>query len=245
MPAPDKKVTFALAATAAVAIAVVASNLASPSVARPAAAPPTQARTVPAAAAADARDREEGQVERLENTPSPPAVAAASAPAKDPQLLVDEAFRSFKGFAMKRGITLPEGLQFPADKNQELCEAYRICHERIVELEAQRQPILSQILQEKLRLDQAEHPIHPQLVTDPEQQRAATLAMRVARQPTRPHQSVSVGGAGSRVDIVRIDETEDARLPGIYASIDQAVDTFVDWVSTQLAIAGHPLPARR
>jgi hypothetical protein len=54
-----------------------------------------------------------------------------------------------------------------------------------------------------------------------------------------------VGGAGSRVDIVRIDETEDARLPGIYASIDQAVDTFVDWVSTQLAIAGHPLPARR
>jgi hypothetical protein len=245
MPAPDKKVTFALAATAAVAIAVVASNVASPTVARPAAAPPTLARTVSPRPAADASDREEGKVERSDNTPPLPVAAAASVPAKDPQLLVDEAFGFFKSKARTMGITLPEDLQFPADKNQELCEAYRICHERIVELEAQRQPIISQILEEKRRLGQAEHPIHPQLVTDPEQQRAATLAMRVARQPTRPHQSVSVGGAGSRVDIIRIDETEDARLPGIYASLDQAVDTFVDWVSTQLAIAGHPLPARR
>jgi hypothetical protein len=55
---------------------------------------------------------------------------------------------------------------------------------------------------------------------------------------------VIVGGAGPRVDIIRVNEGEDARLPPLYARSDRLRADFFAEVQRLLASAGIALHQR-
>lgn len=214
----------------------------------------TAPETKPSPAPVPLRSRPPENIERVQEVKPdrevvPPTVAATNPAAQNPQIdlgpRVREAIFAFGNIARKRSINLPKDLELPAEKNAELLAALQEMEERMKALQATRQPIINQIVDEKRASGRVEHPAHPQLIEDPKAQREATRALIEARKPTREGQIVIVGGAGPRIDIFRIDEDEDARLPGFNEAMRTEEDNYFNRVALLFATAGVVLDMRR
>jgi len=200
--------------------------------------PPVQVQPVPAATPTDAPDDRQALPDPVAQGPAPIGTVSQRA------THLSEARGLFLSMAKENGIDCPPDLAVPEAVQDAVCSAYDAYLAAANEVQKVRQPIVSRILDEKLARGDAEHLANWSALKDPGEIADAKKALKAARQPTAAHQTVIVGGAGPRVDIIRVNERDDARLPPLYARFDRLRADYFAEMQRLLASAGITLHQR-
>jgi hypothetical protein len=198
---------------------------------------PVQVQAVPAAAPTDSESRQ--------RVPDPVGQTQARTDAAMQDAGLRDAKSLFLQIAKEKGLACPRDLAVPEAAQDAVCSAYAEYSAAVDEVEKTRRPIVQSIVDDKLARGDAEHLANWSALKDPGEIAIAQKALKAARQPTAPHQWVIVGGAGPRVDIIRVNEGEDPRLPPLYARFDQSRADFFAAVQRLLASSGIVLQPRR
>jgi hypothetical protein len=176
------------------------------------------------------------------------AVSNASLAAETPLDLMEAAkivnseFGYWIGLARKAGLSdVPEDLRAPASSMVAIASEYLKYHRATQAVETVRVPTVDSIADRKAAVGNAELYDHPEGMQDPAAKRAAEQAIRAARKPTRPGQSVIVGGDSGRIRIVRVDLSDDPSLLSLQQAFEEAQRTYIQ--NVYMIVAPH-LPNR-
>ena len=128
-----------------------------------------------------------------------------------------------------------ESEELPEDVRGVLEEAATEFLHEIREIDARRMTILEPLRAAKRASGAVKRFPHPSKIEDAAERARVAQAFRDAKQPTRAHQSVSSGGNGTSIYVLRIDAHEHPDLPAVWREIDAAEERYVARLTPLLA----------
>jgi len=155
---------------------------------------------------------------------------------RESALVVREEFGQWMKMADDAGIAkVPDGFVVPT----ELYDAFAAAHGRyeaaLKTIDAVRMPIVHRLVEQRIASGAYEQCQNPESLTDAAAAKIAKAALRAARKPTVPDQSVTVSGDAMTFRIVRVNPTDDPVLPALYETVAAAKREYLHGVYVLVA----------
>ena len=145
------------------------------------------------------------------------------------------------GMARSSGLTdVPQDFLVPGSVAVAVAAECNMYNRAVQAIDTVRIPTLDSIAERKVAAGISEQYEHPDRIQDIDAKRAAERVIRAARKPSKPGQSVIVGGEAGYIRITRVDLSDDPSLSQLQQSLEEARRAYIQ--NVYRIIAPHLTP---